>query len=200
MLASITPLGERSRDNRWSVTALTFALGSLAGGLLIGSALGAVGKVLLAPLSLPRTAMLAVLSVLCLVGIAVDAPVRGLRLPTTRRQVDPGWITLYRNQIYGFGFGFQLGLGIVTIVTASATYLCLFAAFVSGSPAVGALIGGVFGAVRGAAILPAARVSSPERLMLMSEKLSRLQQAAKRAALCWQAAIAVGLAAAIALA
>ena len=199
MLASITPLGERSRDNRWWVTALTFAFGSLAGGLLIGSALGALGKVLLAPLSLPPAAMLGVLSVLCLVGIAVDAPVRRLRLPTTRRQVDPGWITLYRNQVYGFGFGFQLGLGLVTIVTTSATYLCLLAAFASGSPAVGALVGGVFGAVRGAAILPAARVSSPDHLMVMSEKLSRLQPVAKRMTLCWQAAIAVGLAAAIAL-
>src|SRR3712207_7302704 len=91
-------------------------------------------------LSLPQTAMLAALSVLCLVGIAVDAPVRRLRLPTTRRQVDPGWITLYRNQVYGLGFGFQLGLGVVTIVTTSATYLCLLAAFASESPAVGALI------------------------------------------------------------
>ena len=43
MLASITPLGERGRRSRWSVTVSAFALGATLTGTLAGAALGALG-------------------------------------------------------------------------------------------------------------------------------------------------------------
>ena len=46
MLASIHPLGERSRRQRWGVTFGAFVAGSLAGGVLVGSAAGLAGHLL----------------------------------------------------------------------------------------------------------------------------------------------------------
>ncbi|MGH2874056.1 MAG: methylamine utilization protein MauF, partial [Solirubrobacteraceae bacterium] len=46
MLASLTPIGERSRGFSWRVTASAFAVGAIGGGVAGGAALGAIGTVL----------------------------------------------------------------------------------------------------------------------------------------------------------
>jgi len=46
MLSSITPLGERGRATRWSVTVTAHLLGSASGGALLGTSLGTVGFLL----------------------------------------------------------------------------------------------------------------------------------------------------------
>ena len=60
-----------------------------------------------------------------------------LRVPGPRRQVNERWLDEYRGWVYGLGFGAQLGLGVTTIVTSAATYVALFAALLSGTPAAG---------------------------------------------------------------
>lgn len=192
MLGSITPLGERGRNQRWGVTVAALALGSVAAGAGLGAILGWAGERLPA-----GEEPLWVLAGLVALGAALDLRLLGSRLPTVRRQVNEEWLGRYRGWVYGAGFGFQLGLGVATIVTVSAVYAALAAAFLSGSTAAGATVGGAFGAVRAGTALAGARVRTPRELVALDGLLRRWEAPSLRVALAAEGGI---LAAALALA
>ena len=145
MLASINPLGERSRNRTWWVTYSWFAAGSVLAGALFGALLGGIGAGLDAWLEPSTTTIAVVAIVLGVVALGFELHVGGLPLPTVRRQVDENWIPKYRAWVYAGGFGFQLGLGVVTVVTTSTVYLTWAFALLTGSIAGGVAIGIVFG-------------------------------------------------------
>src|SRR3954452_24241214 len=155
MLSSITPLGERGWNNRFTTAASFFVAGSLLGGAAVGAIAGGAGQLLM-----PRqpTIDALVIVALALAGAAFDARVGGLRLPTITRQVDENWLHKYRGWVYGFGFGAQLGSGLATIVSSAAVYLMVVTSLLSRSAVMGAGIGTAFGIVRGASIFLARRV------------------------------------------
>jgi len=191
MLGSITPLGEQGRGSRWWLTAGSYAVASGLGGLVVGSAAGLVGAGLgAAGLDLAPEGALLVVAGAALLGLAADARLLGLRLPTLRRQVDEGWIGRYRGWVVGVGFGFQLGLGVVTIVTASATWAALVAALACQSVAGGAAVGLVFGSVRAMPLLLTARTSTPEGLRRLHVRLSSWARPADCAVRSSQAGVA----------
>src|SRR5438270_1881610 len=171
MLASIHPLGERARNTRFAVTAAAYAVGSVAGGVVIGAAAGAIGSWLAPP------AIVAV--VVCLVAAWVEG--RGLPLPGPRRQVNEEWMTRYRGWIYGLGFGFQLGLGVVTIVTTAAIYVMVVAAVVSGSVVGGTAIGVAFGVARTLPLAAVARVEGGDRLRAVHARMQSWSVGARAA-------------------
>jgi hypothetical protein len=169
MLSSITPLGERGRNNRFAVAASFFVVGSIAGGAATGAVAGALGRFVF------RTAPTVdgvVIVVLALAGAALDARVGGLRLPTITRQVDERWLQKYRGWVYGFGFGAQLGTGVATIVSSAAVYLMLVAAVLTHSIVAGTIIGAVFGSIRGLSILLARRVATYDDLRHLHRRLA----------------------------
>lgn len=172
MLASITPLGERSRGFSWSVTASAFALGSVGAGALAGAAGGALGSLLPGPSSWRGLALIAVLGA----AVLFDATALRTRLPTTRRQVNEDWLARYRGWVYGVGFGAQLGAGVVTIVSSAATYATAAAAVLCAIPPTGALIGATFGAVRAGSLLPARAAADHDRLLGVHRRLLGLEQ------------------------
>ena len=192
MLGSITWLGESGRNARWWVTVAWFGVGAVGAGSLVGWLMGWLGATLSGAAG-PREAAGA-LALLAVAGIAADLRLGGLRLPTVRRQVDDRWLNRYRGWVYGVGFGFQLGLGVVTVVTTSAVYLAFAAAVLSGSPAAGAMIGAVFGAVRWLSVLPGGRVRRSADLVRMDGHLRRWEPAGRRVTLGGQIAAAVLLA------
>ncbi len=192
MLSSITPLGERGRGQRFGVTTASLLVGAAAAGTAIGVALGAIG----AALPLDGTQRLVALALAAAVGLAIDL-LPGRRLPTHLRQVDERWLHRYRGWVYGLSFGVQLGSGVATVITASAVYLTLAGAALAPSLGAGALVGGVFGAIRGASVLLAWRVDTPARLLGFHRVLGRLERPATVATLALQAA---AVAAALALA
>jgi hypothetical protein len=170
MLASITPLGERSRGFSWRVTAGAFALGAL--GALI-----------------PRDGWrLWTVAAAALAALLVDAsPLRG-QLPTSRRQVNEQWLGRYRGWVYGLGFGAQLGAGVVTIVTTAAIYAAAVAMFASGSALAGAAIGAAFGAFRALSLVPARSATDPPTLAALHRRLLAVEAPVRRGALLLQAA------------
>src|SRR6185437_13390920 len=178
MLASITPLGERSRGFSWGVTASAFAVGAVGAGALAGAALGALGS--LAPSGTWRdTAGLAAI----VVALAVDVTPLRRHLPTTRRQVNEDWMARYRGWVYGVAFGAQLGTGVVTVVTSAAVYAAALGTLLAGSVGAGAVIGAAFGAVRALSLLPARRVIDPADLVRLHDALERAESPVRRAAL-----------------
>jgi cytochrome c biogenesis protein CcdA len=188
MLGSINPLGERARRSRWGVTVAAFAAGAAAAGAAAGAALGALGHAVLGGVAAgPR---IAVLAVVVLVGVAADLGTFGLRLPTTRRQVNEDWLGRYRGWVVGLGFGAQLGVGVSTIVTTSAVYAALIGAVLTGSAGGGLLVGVAFGAARAAPLLGAARAADPARVAGIDRRMRSWERPASRIAVAAQVAVA----------
>ena len=176
MLASITPLGERGRHTSWALTVSAFLIGATAAGAGLGALLGALGSLLPATSESVREAILAAAALLAFI---LDA--RRRRIPGPNRQVNERWRDQYRGWVYGLGYGAQLGVGVTTVVSSAATYLAMWAAFLSGSAARGALIMGVFGLVRGLTPLAAAGVHAPEQLLALHRWLARWRTTARLA-------------------
>jgi hypothetical protein len=209
MLSSITPLGERGRNNRWWLTAAAYITGSIAGGAAMGAALGALGGLIRWATSeagpfggVVRRATsgaglfdgrlpLALLGIVALLGFLADLRVARLRVPTMNRQVDERWLTTYRGWVYGVGYGFQLGLGVVTIVTSAATWVTLAVALLTGSWPVGLVVGSVFGAARSLPLLLAAPARSPGALRDLLLRQQRWSGPARRAAIGGQCLVGV---------
>jgi hypothetical protein len=183
MLASISPLGERARGNRWSRTVAWYFAGSIAGGTLLGAVCGALG-VLLREISTPASGARAGLVVAAAgVALVMELHLFGARIPTTRRQVDENWLARYRPWVYAGGFGFQLGLGVVTIVTTATVYLVVVLAVLSGSPGFALLIGATFGLARALPILVVRDASDPGALRQVLRRVQSWAMLARRAAL-----------------
>lgn len=172
MLASITPLGERSRGSSWWVTASWFAGGAILTGTLAGALLGVLGGLLGAG---------------SWRGVAVVAATAGallwdllpvLRVPTTRRQVNEDWLVRYRGWVYGVGFGAQLGVGVVTIVTSAAIYAAALTALLGAGAAGGAGVGAAFAAVRALSLLAARRARDRQSLAELHRRLAAAQRPA----------------------
>jgi hypothetical protein len=191
MLSSITPLGERGRNNRWWLTAAAYITGSIAGGAAMGTALGALGGLVPLAASGADAVPLALLAAVALLGFLADLRVARLRVPTMNRQVDERWLTTYRGWVYGVGFGFQLGVGVVTIVTSAATWVTLVVAFLTGSWAGGLVVGSVFGAARSLPLLLAAPVRSPAALRALLLRQQRWAAPARLAAIGGQCLVGV---------
>jgi sulfite exporter TauE/SafE len=177
MLASITPLGERSRNSRWATTITAFTAGSILAGAAWGTAAGLIG----APLSrwVPGSVRVWSLVGLVAAGLVFDLGIIGRRLPGPRRQVNEQWLQRYRGWVYGLGFGAQLGAGLVTIVSTSAVYSTVAAAVLTGSPGWGAAVGITFGLVRALALVPASRIKRPADLVVLDALLRRWDRPAR---------------------
>jgi hypothetical protein len=145
MLASISPLVERTPGRRWWRTATSYLIGSVVGGAALGAALGTVGRLFrLGGGLLVVTAGVALLAALAdLLG----------RVPSRHRQVDETWLTTYRDWVIGGGFGIQLGFGAVTIVTSASTYLAWWFELATGSALWATVIGASFGVARALPLL-----------------------------------------------
>lgn len=213
MLSSITPLGERSRRQRWGITVTAFVLSAAAAGAAVGAALGWFGGALIGdggggpdgPLGgglrgeLSGAARVALLAAGLLMAALVDARLRG-RVPLgLHRQVNDRWLYGYRGWVYGAGFGAQLGAGFATVVPTAALHAAALAAFLTGAPANGAAILGLFGLARGASPLLAARVRRPEQLVAFHRRLRAGEPVVSRLAPAAQGLLALaGLAIAVA--
>ena len=137
MLASITPLGERSRRQQWAITVAALIVGSAAAGAAVGAALAATGRLL----PLGASSRLVLLLGIAAVAVVLELRPFGVRLPTHRRQVDESWLLRYRGWVYGIGFGGQLGVGVWTIVATSAVYVAFVAELLARDVAAGLAIG-----------------------------------------------------------
>ena len=193
MISAINPLSERARGNRYWLTAAWFVLGSVLGGVALGSASGLLA-LLLRPLSDHPVAASWIGVLACLVTLAADRRLAGFQLPLHPRQVNELWLTRYRRWLYAAGFGVQIGIGFATYIMTAATYLMVALAALTGSPALALATGTVFGLVRGLAVLLSARCRSGPALRQLHLRLSALEPASLRTVVVIEALLAGGLA------
>ena len=175
MLTSISPLGERARGNRWSLTVLWLGLGAVGGGAAVGAALGAIGQAWAAALD-SRTRLF-MLAGACAVAAAWD--LSGRRLPG-RRQVNEDWLVAYRSWVYGAGFGLQLGAAVATVVNTALVPLFMLAALLAGEATAGLAMGAAFGAARGVSLVLGRRVRTADDLRQLHRRLDRQADRVRR--------------------
>ncbi len=181
MLASITPLGERGRGNSYAVTATSYVLGSILGGVALGFVAGSVGEFLGEVAPNPSLGIICILvGSLALLAALVDLPRFKNLLPTIHRQVNEYWLDELRGWVYGFGFGGQLGFGVVTIVTTAAVYLTILLAVLTFSFGWAVAICAAFGCVRGAVVLLGSRVRTPRQLAQLNRRFVKFSVRADR--------------------
>jgi hypothetical protein len=180
MLSSITPLGERTKGNRWATTVAAHVVGSTLGGALVGTAAWTAGIPVRAVAS-PGALLAAVIVATALAAVLEARPSLVPRLPGWRRQVDERWLTMYRGVVYGAGYGVQLGAAIATIVTTAAIPLVLIAAAATPPLAGGAALGALFGLARGVTLLAARRIEDPLALRRFHERFEARAPDARRA-------------------
>ena len=189
MLASISPLGERARGNRWGLTVAAFAAGSVVGAAFLGGVLGEAG----AWLARTGSARWAVAIIAVLAGVW-DLAGPG-RIPGVRRQVDERWLSRYRGWVYGAGFGVQLGVGVATIVSTASVYAWMAAAVMVRDPAAGSVVGACFGLSRAAMIGAVRNVDDPSRLRARLRTLAGWSRRARLGAGAASVAVGAGCAA-----
>jgi MFS family permease len=185
MLSTLTPVGERSRGNRYPVTVAWFMAGAIAGGAALG-ALSAGFAALVGLWSPSDRAVTILVVVAAAVTIGSDLKIAGLRLPTVPRQVNEVWTGRYRNWVYAAGFGAQIGVGLATYVMTAAVYLTIVLASLTGRPAVALLVGLTFGTVRGLAILLGTRLRSPAAIRRFHQRFESLAEASLATAVAAQ--------------
>ena len=169
MLSTLTPLGERSRGHRYPVTVGWFVAGAGLGGVTLGGL--AAGFAYAVGRWSPADHTVAVVFVIAAaVTILSDLGLGGVRLPTVPRQVNEVWTGRYRSGVYASAFGWQIGVGLTTYVMTAAVYLTIVAAALTGRPALAFLIGVIFGAVRGLAILLGVRLTTPEAIRVFHRR------------------------------
>jgi hypothetical protein len=190
MLSTITPLAERGRGRRFASTAAWFVVGAVLGGLTLGAGAAVVALVVHAA-GLAVSAALAVAGGAALVTAASDLRTFGVALPSHPRQVNERWLDQYRSWVYGVGFGWQIGVGLSTYIMTAAVYLVIVLGALTASPFAALAIGGLFGLVRGLAILLASGITSPARLRSFHRRFATGAEPVRRTVIGLQLAVAV---------
>jgi hypothetical protein len=188
MLSTITPIGERGRDNRYASSAAWFVLGAVLGGATLGAG-ASVLAVGVDALDLSGEALVGIAAVLTAVSMASDLQLGGFRLPSHTRQVNEVWLMQYRSWVYGGGFGWQIGVGLATYVTTAAVYLMIALAALTASPLAAVAVGTGFGLVRGLAVLVGRTLTTPQRMLDLHRRMADLLPLAQRSIVAVQGAV-----------
>jgi hypothetical protein len=91
--------------------------------------------------------VVSVIAVLCEVGGSANL------LPQRTQQVPRGWILWPRREATAIGFGLILGAGVLTPIRFASAYVLGAVLILAPTPGLAAIVGGVYGAGRGAALV-----------------------------------------------
>ena len=190
MLSTITPMAEAGRGHSFRSTSVWFVVGSVAGGLTLGSLMAGIA-LLVAGLEATSTTTLSIVAVASLVAAASDGRIAGFHLPGHDRQVNERWLDRYRSWVYGAGFGWQIGVGLATYIMTAGIYLLILVGGLSANPWVALALGGLFGLVRGLAVYLSAGLDSGERLLSFHARFESWREPVRQSMIVLQASVAV---------
>jgi hypothetical protein len=192
MLATITPLAERSRGHRYRTTTTWFVVGSMLGGASLGVFM-ALAAASVGALGTSAATLASVAAVAGAITVAADARIGGFRLPVHHRQVNERWLDQFRPWVYGAGFGWQIGAGLATYIKTSAVYLMIVLAALTGRPEAALLVGVLFGFVRGVAVFLGRHITSTAALADFHRRFMAADRHALAAVIVCETATTLGL-------
>jgi len=190
MLSTITPLAERSRHHRFGVTAAWFVTGAAAGGATLGVGAATLAALLGTSVELTSSTALGIAAGLAVVAAASDLRLFGFQIPYHCRQVNELWLNRYRAWVYGAGFGWQVGVGVATFIMTAGVALMVALAVLTMDPIAALGIGLVFGIVRGLAVVPARRITTPQALSDFHRRFDALGPVTRRLMIGVEGAVA----------
>jgi len=190
MLSQLNPLAERTRGQRYAVTAIWFVIGALAGGATLGIAMVALALAVDA-IGISAAAAAGIAAVCALIGAASDARLLSFAPPFHRRQVNEDWLPRYRGWFYGVGFGWQIGTGLATYIMTTAVFVMIAFGALSASPVVAFAVGITFAFLRGIVVFATARRTTFESLAALHRRFHALGPVVQRAVMLLQALVAV---------
>ncbi len=152
---------EASNRRRWPLAVSLYIVSCLGTSMLVGAALGGVGKFigdLVRPLGTHTPGQHAeawLIASLALAYAMSDIGLLRLPRPTLRQAVPITWWRWWRPYGAALAYGSALGTGVMTRIPFGAFYVLCAWCVVKGNPAYGAAVIGVYGAARGLVLLPA---------------------------------------------
>jgi hypothetical protein len=178
MVETISPVVHGGRA-RWVGTLILHALGATATAALFGAALGGIGRAFGAPWQRPGLLALAAVSAVYALGAFTRLRVP---VPQLRRQVPDWWRSFFGRPFAAVLYGAGLGIGFMTYLSNGTLVVVAFAAVASGRPAIGAIVMGPFGLVRGLSAIVSWRSTTPERSRVLVDRLVAASGSARRIA------------------
>ncbi|MGZ5306861.1 MAG: MauE/DoxX family redox-associated membrane protein [Actinomycetota bacterium] len=178
MVETISPVVHGGRA-RWLGTLALHTLGATGTAALFGAALGWFGGVLGAPWQ--RAGLLTLATVSAVYALGVLTPLR-VPVPQLRRQVPDWWRTFFGRSFAAVLYGAGLGIGFLTYLADGTLVVVAFAAAASGRPAIGAIIVGPFGLVRGVSAIVSWRSITQEQSRALVDRLVAGPGSARRIA------------------
>lgn len=167
MVETIAPV-VYGRRRTYGLAVALHALAATASGAVTGALLGAAGWALGAPWSGVGYWLLAGVALVYATRETFGLPIP---LPQARRQVPEWWRRFYPPLVAAGLYGAGLGVGFATYLSFGTYAAVAAGAVLSGSPAVGALACGAFGASRGVSVLMGHRAGSEDDSARVVEKL-----------------------------
>ena len=191
MISAINPFTERSRGNRYWLTATWFIAGAVVGGAVLGG-LAAIGAMLWSPFAGFGRLAAGLAVGCCLTALVSDSSMFSLRA----YRVIHGRSTSCGSAAIAAGCTrpdseLQIGTGFATYIMTAAVYLTVALAVLSGSPMLALLVGLTFGLVRGSAVLLSSRARQPAELRRLHERLDRFAPLSLHAAMLVEASAAL---------
>jgi hypothetical protein len=189
MLSQLNPLAERSRQQRYWLTATWFVIGAVAGGLTLAVGIAALALGVDA-LGMTSGWAAGIAAVVTLLGAASDSRVLPWSPPFLRRQVNEDWLVRYRGWLYGVGFGWQIGTGVTTYIMTAAVFVMVALGALSASPVVAVVAAMTFALARGLVVFATARCDTFEKLAAFHRRFHALGPSVRRAVIAVQVVVA----------
>lgn len=195
MLSTITPVAEAGRGHTFRSTSRWFVIGSVGGGLTLGTLMAGIAT-LVDRLGTSPSMALWIVALASLLAAASDGRLAGFHIPGHDRQVNERWLDRYRSWVYGAGFGWQIGVGLATYIMTSALYLLILIGGLTAQPVIAIALGALFGLVRGLAVYLAAGLDSTERLLSFHSKFESHRETVRQSTILILAVVPVAAVAA----
>lgn len=126
-----------SERSRWLADVGLYTFGGVVSSVLVGAGLGALGRLLPAPVTAHGGTI-----VLAVAALALGREVGLLRLPLPqpRRQTRDVWSKVFPAPVAALLWGFDLGLTATTRFTFAGTWVLLLLPVLTANPALGAVV------------------------------------------------------------
>ena len=159
MVETISPVVHGGRNRSYWASIAMHVVGATLTATVFGALLGALGALLGGPWGRGGVVVVVLAALVYLLREAFRLPI-----PTfdRKQQVPEWWRTFYSKPVASLLYGLGLGVGFATYLTFGTFVVVAIACFVSGSPGLGALWSGVFGASRSIAVAVAAGADPDE--------------------------------------
>ena len=161
MVETITPVVHGGRRSHYLRSLALHAVGATLAAALVGTIAGTIGMVAGAPWGTGGLIAVAVAALVYSLREVLGLPVP---VPDRHRQVPLWWRSFYSPPVTAVLYGFGLGIGYLTYLSFGTYFVVTIAAFLSGSPLIGAALCAPFGLTRAVSVVLANRGAGEGRI------------------------------------